>query len=101
MEEIDKHQLYDKLYEVLSLLEGPMEFKMFFEDLCTYKEIEQMAQRVECARLLLENKTYSQIIAKTDISSATLSRVSRCVQHGSGGYNKLLPKIIDKNSEEK
>lgn len=99
MDGLDKHQLNEKLFCVLSSLKTPEEFKMLFEDLCTFKEIEQMAQRVECAKLLLENKTYTQIIAKTDISSATLSRVSRCVQHGSGGYNKLLPRITKENNE--
>jgi TrpR-related protein YerC/YecD len=98
MDGLDKHQLNEGLYFVLASLKTPEDVKMFFEDLCTFKEIEQMAQRVECAKLLLENNTYTQIIAKTDISSATLSRVSRCVQYGSGGYNKLLPKIIKENN---
>ncbi|UKI14184.1 MAG: YerC/YecD family TrpR-related protein [Clostridiales bacterium] len=62
----------------------------FFEDLCTYKEIEQMAQRITAARLLLEGNTYARVIERTDISSATLSRVSRCIQHGSGGYKKFI-----------
>ena len=63
--------------------------KDFFEDLCTYKEIDSMAQRVISAKLLLEGETYEKIIEKTDISSATLSRVSKCVKYGSG-YAKVL-----------
>ncbi|MBE5752922.1 MAG: TrpR-related protein YerC/YecD [Clostridiales bacterium] len=63
-----------------------------FDDLCTFKEVEQMAQRIESARMLADGKTYAEIIEKTEISSATLSRVSRCVQRGSGGYLKFLPK---------
>ena len=59
------------------------------EDLCTQKELENMAERLFTARLLLEGCTYSQIMAQADISSATLSRVSRCVQQGKG-YSKLL-----------
>ena len=62
-----------------------------FDDLCTAKEIEKMAERVEAAKLLMEGKTYNQVIAETDISSATLSRVSRCVQYGKG-YSKFLKK---------
>ena len=62
-----------------------------FDDLCTYKEVEQMAQRIEAAKMLAQGKTYAEIIDKTAISSATLSRVSRCVQRGSGGYLKFLP----------
>ena len=63
--------------------------RALLEDLCTRKEVEQMAQRIRAARLLKEGKTYQQVIAETDISSATLSRVSRCLQYGSG-YRKLL-----------
>ena len=62
----------------------------FLNDLCTRKELEQMAQRVKAAELLLEGKTYAQVIAETDISSATLSRVSRCIQYGDGGYKTVL-----------
>ena len=50
-----------------------------------------MAQRAAAAKLLAEGKTYAEIIAATDISSATLSRVSRALRHGSGGYAKFLP----------
>ena len=63
--------------------------KALLSDLCTVKEIEQMAQRVKAAKLLIEGKTYNQVIEETDISSATLSRVSRCVQYGEG-YSKFL-----------
>ncbi|MDE6373723.1 MAG: TrpR-related protein YerC/YecD, partial [Clostridia bacterium] len=64
--------------------------KMLLDDLCTYKEIEQMAQRVYAAKLFLEGRTYNEIIAETDISSTTLSRISRAITHGSGGYGKFL-----------
>ena len=60
-----------------------------FDDLCTRKELEKMAERVYAAKLLMEGKTYNQVISQADISSATLSRVSRCVQYGTG-YKKLL-----------
>ena len=61
----------------------------FLEDLCTRKEVEQMAQRLRAAKLLVEGKTYTQVIEQTNISSATLSRVSRCVQYGEG-YRKFV-----------
>lgn len=86
------------LFKTLAKLNTEDEFRMFFEDLCTPKEINQMTQRLESARLLLDGKTYSHIIEETEISSATLSRISRCIQDGSGGYNKLLVDI--KNEEE-
>lgn len=74
----------------LLTLQTADDVKTLFEDLCTYKEIEQMAQRITAARLLLEGNTYARVIERTDISSATLSRVSRCIQHGSGGYKKFI-----------
>lgn len=89
-----------KLFEVLSRIESEEDFKAFFEDLCTYAEIEKMEQRVECAQLLLGGDTYNRIIEKTDISSATLSRVSRCLQYGSGGYSRVLKIIAEENARE-
>jgi TrpR-related protein YerC/YecD len=79
----------DELYKVLAKIDDVGTMKEFLNDLCTYKEIEQMAQRLETAKLLLENKTYEEIIKKTEISSATLSRVSKCVKY-SEGYKKVL-----------
>ena len=79
-----------QLYEVLLSCQDVEDVKRLLEDLCTYKEVEQMAQRVAAAKMLKQGKTYAEIIEQTDISSATLSRVSRCVQRGSGGYEKLI-----------
>ena len=84
-----------RLYEVLAGITDAYECAKFMEDLCTHKEIEQMAQRVKAAELLLDGKTYAQVIAKTDISSATLSRVSRCIRYGDGGYRRVLKKDSD------
>lgn len=79
----------EALYDLILRLDTKEDCRALFEDLCTRKELEKMAERVYAARLLLEGKTYNQVIAETDISSATLSRVSRCVQYGKG-YAKLL-----------
>ena len=87
--QLDKAQKIDALFELIASITDPNDCKMLFQDLCTAKEIENMAERVYAARLLLEGKTYNQIMEVADISSATLSRVSRCVQYGSG-YSKLL-----------
>ena len=86
---ITKQEKIDSLYQLITQITDPEDCRVLFEDLCTVKEIEKMAERVYAARLLLEGKTYNQVIAETDISSATLSRVSRCVQYGEG-YSKLL-----------
>ncbi len=77
------------LYGLILSLKDEQDCRDLFSDMCTNKEIEQMAQRIRAAELLLEGKTYSEVIEETDISSATLSRVSRCVQYGNG-YKRLL-----------
>lgn len=77
------------LYELLLKLRSVEDCQILLDDLCTRKEVEKMADRVYAAKLLMEGKTYSQVIAETNISSATLSRVSQCVQYGTG-YTKLL-----------
>ena len=89
MEQLSKHQKTDALYALIASITDPADCKVLFQDLCTAKEIENMAERVYAAKLLLEGKTYNQIMELADISSATLSRVSRCVQYGEG-YSKLL-----------
>ena len=81
--------MIEELYDTLLSLQTQEDCKAFFADLCTDKEIDQMAQRVRAARLLKEGKTYAEIIEETDISSATLSRVSRSLQYGDG-YRKFL-----------
>ncbi len=78
-----------ELYRVIASLTTEEECRMLFEDLCTHKEVEKMAERIYAAKLLLDGKTYNQVMAVSDISSATLSRVSRCVQYGSG-YSSVL-----------
>ena len=85
---IDKKAV-DELFELIASLKDSKEVELLFEDLCTVKEVEQMAQRIKAARLLREGKTYQQVIEECDISSATLSRVSRCLQYGNG-YMKYL-----------
>lgn len=77
------------LYELLIKLDNIEDCQLLLDDLCTRKEVEKMADRVYAAKLLMEGKTYNQVISETNISSATLSRVSRCVQYGTG-YTKLL-----------
>ena len=77
------------LYDLIVSVNNEEDCRNLFDDLCTNKEVEQMAQRIRAAKLLLEGKTYNQVIEETDISSATLSRVSRCVQYGRG-YKKFL-----------
>ena len=77
------------LYELIAKVGSAKEAEELFADLCTMNEIAGMAQRLAAAKLLIEGKTYEQVIAETDISSATLSRVSKCVKYGDG-YRRFL-----------
>ncbi len=83
------NQDYSALYQAILKLKTVKDAEEFFSDLCTKKELDSMTQRVIAGKLLLDGETYEKIISKTDISSATLSRVSRCVKCGSG-YKKFL-----------
>ena len=84
----DHHDKTQELYELIASIDDPEMIRALFDDLCTRKEIENMAERVYAARLLLEGNTYAQVMQRSGISSATLSRVSRCVQYGEG-YRKF------------
>lgn len=85
----EKSEHIAALYKLIVTLESEEDCQALFEDLCTVKEIENMAERCFAAKLLLDGNTYSQVMSQAEISSATLSRVSRCVQYGKG-YSKLL-----------
>ena len=91
MEPIGKQEKINNLYALIASIRTPADCEALFSDLCTIKEVENMAERLHAAKLLLEGNTYNQVMAQSDISSATLSRVSRCVQYGKG-YSTLLKK---------
>ena len=88
--------LTDKLMDAISKLKTKKECYDFFEDVCTIKEILDMSKRLEAAKLLSEGMNYKQIISKIDISSATLSRVSRALNYGTGGYKKVINNSLKK-----
>ena len=81
-----------ELYEEILKLETEEEAKRFLDDLCTIKELEAMCQRLKAAKMLLKGKTYNEIVEETEISSATLARVSKCVRYGEGGYKSVIEK---------
>lgn len=84
-------EMIEDLYQAFVEIDSPEICAAFLEDLCTRKEVEQMAQRLRAAKLLAQGCTYTQVIEQTNISSATLSRVSRCVQYGTG-YRQFIEK---------
>ena len=89
MERRPSEELIPELFDTILKLRTREDCAAFFADLCTEKEVRNMAERWAAARLLLEGKTYLQVIESVDISSATLSRVSRCVRHGTGSTRML------------
>lgn len=83
----------DGLFEAILLLENMEECYRFFEDICTIKEIEAIAQRLEVAKLLKQKKTYNEIEEETGASTATISRINRALNYGSEGYDLVLKKL--------
>lgn len=74
-------------------LQTPEECLSFFEDLCTISELTEMSRRLQAARMLSDNCVYSEIAAKTGLSTATISRVNRCLKYGSDGYLTVLERL--------
>ena len=92
MQSKQEKELFRELYEAIIGLETAEECENFLSDLCTIKEVQAMAQRLRSAKLLLQGKTYNEVMEETDISSATLARVSKCVRYGSGSYASVIQK---------
>lgn len=88
-----KSEQTDGLFEAILMLENMEECYRFFEDICTIKEIQAIAQRLEVAKQLRENKTYNEIEAETGASTATISRINRSLNYGADGYNLIFKKL--------
>ena len=84
---------HDLLYESLLQLNNVEECRRFMEDLCTVTELKAMRQRIEVAMYLREGMIYQDILKYTGASSATISRVNRCLQYGADGYQTVLPRL--------
>ena len=80
---------YNQFFELVLKLKTVEDCAELFEDLCTYKELDAFATRIQAAKMIKERKTFNQICSEIDISSATLARVSKCYKHGKG-YKKFL-----------
>ncbi len=83
----------EQLFLAISRIENPEECFAFFEDLCTVKEIQDMSQRFETAIMLRDGIPYSEIGASLGVSSATIVRVNKCLNYGTGGYGKVIAKL--------
>ncbi len=83
----------NSLYEAILELRTVEECQNFFEDLCTIKELQDMSQRLEAAKRLYEGENYLSISSSVGISTATISRVSRCLNYGNGGYITAIERL--------
>jgi TrpR-related protein YerC/YecD len=90
----------DQLFEAVLSLKDMEECYRFFDDLCTVNEIQSLAQRLEVARMLKEGFTYHKIETETGASTATISRVKRCLNYGNDAYEMALDRIRDEKKEE-
>ncbi len=90
----------DRLFRTILNLESVEECYTYFEDLCTVKEIQDMAQRLDTAILLKKGLSYQKICEQVDISTATIGRVSRCLNYGSGGYDLAIGRLQTEENEE-
>ncbi len=89
----------DELFKAILSLENIEECYEFFEDACTIKEILDVAQRFKVAKMLKSGINYATISKQTGASTATISRVSKCIEYGSGGYEKVIERT--KKAEQK
>ena len=87
----------DRLFQSILNLESIEECYAYFEDLCTIKELSDMSQRLDAAVLLAQGMSYQKIMEQVNISTATIGRVSRCLNHGAGGYKTAIEKLKEDN----
>lgn len=88
----------DKLFEGILKLETVEECYRFFEDVCTINEIQSISQRFAVAGMLVKGHKYNEIAEKTGVSTATISRVNKCLQYGADGYKIALERLEDEQS---
>ena len=93
-----RNQTTDALFDAILSLETREECYNFFEDLCTVKEISDMAQRLEAAKMLLDGRTYDQIVKAVEISTATISRINRCIQYARPLKRCAAPRTLKSRS---
>lgn len=94
-----KDELNDQLCMAVLKLETVEECYQFFEDICTISELKAMSQRLEVAKMLQKRHTYDEIVARTGASTATISRVKRCLNYGADGYNLVFDRL-EQDQEE-
>ena len=91
--------LHDQLFRAMLELKSVDECYEFFEDICTIQEMKAISARLEVARMLKAGDIYEDIVQKTGASTATISRIKRCLVYGSGGYEKILSRMAEKEPD--
>ena len=94
-----RNQSVDNLMKVIAKMDSSDDCYAFFSDLCTIKELQDMAQRFEMAILLASGANYQNVVSTVGTSSATVSRVNRCLLYGGGGYEKAI-KIFKEETDD-
>ena len=89
----------DELFRAVLLLEDEEDCYRFFEDICTINEIHSISQRLQVAKLLSENKTYSEIERITKASTATISRINKCLVYGAEVYKRILDRMKEQDNK--
>ena len=90
----------DALAKAFLALENEEDCYRLFEDLFTIREVQDLAQRLEVAQLLSRKATYTEIVEKTGVSTATIGRVNRALNYGAGGYQLVLKKLREEGADE-
>lgn len=93
--------LTDQLVKAVLSLKTEDQCYRFFEDICTVSELKALAQRLEVARMLDKGYIYEDIVAKTGASTATISRVKRCLVYGADGYNSVMDILREGHKDDK
>lgn len=96
-----KDPMTDRLFQAILLLETEEECYQFFEDIATIGELKALAQRLEVASMLKHRHTYEEIVARTGASTATISRVKRCLYYGADGYKIILARLDGEQGNDK
>ena len=90
----------DELFEAVLTLKDREDCYRFFEDICTINEIHAISQRLQVAKLLRAKKTYNEIEQITKASTATISRINKCIVYGADGYKRVLDRLEEKEKKE-
>lgn len=99
--DITRHEMMDQLFQAILSLESIEECYEFFEDACTIKELQEISQRFDVAKLLWQGNSYNNINQQTGASTATICRVKKCLMYGNSGYRLVLDRMANKEEQSK